>query len=631
MLSSKFVRRGLGHILSCFLIGVMLAFGPAAQAQDHIVARAWLEDPTGQLRWPDVQQQPMQAFTGALNRGYGASPIWLRLKIDPASQPKPRREPEQLVLRIRPVYLDDIQIYDPLEPRGQAGLTGDLHHPRQDKFASLDFVVPILRGDQPRELWLRLASTSTRQIQVEALSVDDLDRTTHRQALVFAGYIGLVLVFVVWGLVYWLFSRERVIGAFGLAQTAALLYALSSLGYLRLMWPAQWPASLLDQASTLFSITAVSTAILFHVTLISEFRPPVWVHRLHMTLLGLFPLKVALLMLGLPILALQLNLSEVLWSPVIFLLSVWRSRCWTSPPDQRPALSRPVVMSFYALLVVLMLMAALPGLGLAAGGEIALYLVQTHGLLTAFLMLLMLEYRAHLMHQRQRGVALALELSQLQVQQERKVHEEQGKLLAMLGHELKTPLATMHMRLDPDSRNGIQLRQAIRDMNGVIDRCLQTTQLNDGQLLAQPRSVDLVKLMHDAISACAQPSRVELSAPACLTLATDNQLLFIVINNLLENACKYAAPDTPIHVDLNRPEGAPCACIEVRNLPGPAGLPATDQVFDKYYRSPHAKRQAGTGLGLYLARNLVHTLGGNIRYQPDDSWVRFIVELPLSD
>ena len=69
--------------------------------------------------------------------------------------------------------------------------------------------------------------------------------------------------------------------------------------------------------------------------------------------------------------------------------------------------------------------------------------------------------------------------------------------------------------------------------------------------------------------------------------------------------------------------------LELNNLPGKAGWPDAAQVFDKYYRAPQAQRQSGTGLGLYLVKNLTQALGGEIAYEPDAAVVRFVLTLPL--
>lgn len=620
----------------CFWLACAVLGTTHAIAQDHIVERAWIEDATGQLQLHDIQQLPARTFEGVLSQGFGEGAVWVRLRIDPSISHAHTRNPDQLVLRIRPVYLDDIQVFDPLAPGGQAGATGDRVHPREQAFEGLDFMLPIARGQAPRDIWLRLTSTSTRQISVQAVSTEDLQRRTQVQELVFALYIGVILIFMVWGLVYWVFSREAVIGAFAIKQATALVFALGSLGYTRVFWPAHWPALWLDATTTLFSMLAVTAAIYFHVLLIREFGPPRWIQRVHQLLVALLPFKLLLLAANEAIWALRINMFEVLLAPVVFLLSVLLANGWRNAASERerPILARWVAVGFYALLLLILVMAALPGLGLMKGGEVPLYVVQAHGLLTAFLILLMLQYRAHIQQKQQRETSLALERSQLQAQQERSIREEQEKLLAMLAHEIKTPLATMHMRLDTTAQGSREIRQAIRDMDAVIERCLQTTQLSDRQLQAHMVDVDLVNVVRDAVSACGHAQRMQCALPAQLHVQTDPQLLFIVLNNLLENACKYAAPDSPIKVQLFsiptiEGEGLR-ACIEVLNQPGRSGWPEADKVFDKYYRSPHARRQAGTGLGLYLVQNLMQVLGGQVDYLPDGQHIRFRVCLPFT-
>ena len=607
--------------------------GHAAWAQDHITQRAWLEDATGQMPWPQVTQQPVQAYEGVLSRGFGESAIWVRLRIDPNAPSASKSPSDMLILRVRPVYLDDIQVFDPLAG-GQVGVTGDRHHPRGQVFEGLDFMLPIARGDVPRDIWLRLTSTSTRQISVQAFNPDDLQRQTQKQHLMYALYVGVILIFMVWGLVHWLFSRERVIGAFGLKQAAALMYALGSLGYSRVFWPVDWPAVWLDNLTTVFSILAVSVAIFFHTVLINEFDPPPWLGRVLRGVVLLLLAKLFLLAAGYATIALRINMLEVLITPMVFLLSVVLARAWSAPQAARPPLlARWVVVGFYALLVVILALASLPGLGLAKGGEIPLYVVQAHGLVTAFLILLMLQYRTHVQQRLQRQISLNLERAQLQAQQEREIRQEQSNLLAMLAHELKTPLATMHMRLDAKAHGSTEIRRAIREMDAVIERCLQTARFSDHQLQAHVESVDLVGLVQQAAAICPQPERLHMDLPEQWMVHTDPQLLNIVLINLLENAFKYAQTDSPIHLSLHDQPGqdgvSRVACLTVSNWPGAAGWPEPDKVFDKYYRSPHARRQAGSGLGLFLVRNLVQVLGARIDYAPDAQHIRFVVRLPV--
>ncbi len=616
------------HLQMAMAVALAFTWG-WAWSQDHITERSWFEDPTGKMTWSEATQQRFQPYQGVLSQGYGSGVIWLRLRLDPhQTDGAVSRYGDRLMLRIRPVYLDDIQVFDPLATGGLLGITGDRTHPRAQAHESLSFLVPLARGERPRDIWLRIQSTSTRQIAVHALTYEDLQRTEQGQQLAISLYLGLILILMVWGLGHWVFSREAVIGAFGLKQFSALVYALSALGYARAYWPAQWPAHWLDTATSVFSVLAVSAAIYFHLLLIREFDPPPWLTRLHALMLGLLPVKLFLLLgADMALMALRINMLEVLLAPFLFFASACLARGWKRQSvAARPILKRAVVLGFYGMLVLILLAASLPGLGLASGGEVPLYLVQAHGLVTAFLIMLMLQYRTHVRQKQQRETLLALERSEVQARQERAVREDQEKLLAMLAHELKTPLATMQMRLDNNAPGSSEMRRAMRDMNAVIERCLQMARLGDRQLQAQLAPVNLASVVKDAIAACPHPGRVHTQGTVHRTVQTDRQLLFIVLSNLLQNACRYSAPDSPITM-LCESNSAQIR-LEISNWPGTAGWPEPAKLFEKYHRGPLARRQAGTGLGLYLSRKLMEVIGGSIVYQPDDKCIRFVLTFP---
>lgn len=600
--------------------------------QGHVLSRAWAEDPSGQLSFEQARQLPVTQVDGMLSAGFGRSVIWMRLRIDPDLQTVSKLSPDRLVLRIRPVYLDDIEVFDAALADPKVGSVGDRLHPRKAELDSLDFSITIDRGQAPRDIWLRLKSTSTRQIHADVLSFDEWEHASRMQQLVFSVYIALIVIFAVWGLTAWAFGRELLLGAFGLKQTMALGFALTSLGYLRVFWPLAWPADWLNLMASVFSIVSVSTAALFHIVFTREFGLRAWARVAHAFILSLQVLKLALLAAGHTILALQINMTEVLLVPVVLLATVVTANGWSRADPLRPILPRQLVVGFYVLFVIAMMIPALPGLALLAGGEISLYFVQTHGLMTGGLILIMLQYRARLRGRQQRETDRALERSVMQALQDREVREEQERLLEMLTHELKTPLATMNMRLDANTPGGRDIKRAIRDMSEVINRCVQASQLEDKRLAPVVRWCAVADVVRDAAASCPKPELVKLTVDGQALMNTDPQLLFIVISNLLENACKYAKDTAPIELVLRQSpaagEAGASVLLSLSNLPGQAGWPDADRLFEKYYRSPQARRHSGTGLGLYLVRHLVRLLGGDIAYEPDASHVRFVIKLP---
>ncbi len=619
------------------LLGCLMGAYPA-HAQDHITERAWLEDPTGQMTLAQVQQQAPQPFQGTLSRGFGAGVLWLRLRIDPSigihapGSPAVVFPGNELVLRIRPAYLDEVKVFDPLADGGVAGVVGDHYHPRHDAQLGTDFLLPIARGSAPRELWLRLSSVSTRQIDVVVLPRNQSSARNLRQSLGASLYLSVVLGLMVWGGIGRVLQRERAMGAFALMQLASALYGLSSLGVLRVFWPLAWSAGLLDLLGSVFAITAVLSGIWFHVRFLREFQPAAWAMGLLYVVLGVALANLALLCVGQVAWALQSNMWLVLWGPLACLACAMTGRRWKAGSGLPAlAISQPLLVAFYVLLLLILLLASTTGMGILHATNWTIYVSQLHGLLIGLLLMLMLQYRSHVQNQQRQQAVVMLETSRLQTAHERSQREEQGRLLLMLAHELKTPLATMHLRLDQQTKGAAEIRQAMREMDAVIERCLQTVKTEGGHIAPQWQALDGEQLVRDAVSACSQPQRVRVQLPQPLSVVTDAQLAFIVLSNLLENACKYSAPGTAIDVRGAALDHAdpPEFRLEVSNLPGTARWPDAAQVFDKYYRAPQAQRQSGTGLGLYLAQNLVRALGGRLTYEPDGTHIRFVWVLPV--
>ena len=370
-----------------------------AHAHDHITERSWLEDRSGQLQWPQVQQHAMQPFAETLSRGYGSGVVWLRLRIDPQASPATATArataaaPDGLVLRIRPAYLDEVVVFDPLVPGGRVGAVGDKYHPRLDVMQGADFLMPIARGDAPRDVWLRLTSTSTRQIHVAAIDRSALDALTLRQTLLVSLYLGVVAVLMVWALTNSLLHREGatgVVGAFALMQLTAGLFGLGTSGILRVFWPLEWSAHSLNLLGSVFAVVVVLGGVLFHVRFLREFQPPRWAMVFLLGMLAFAGFNLLLVGLGRVAWGLQNNLVSILLAPPVCWAAAAPGRAWALADASRaPALSRRVLVAFYVVFLLIMVLAATTGLGWLAPTEWTLYISQLQTLVSSALLMLM--------------------------------------------------------------------------------------------------------------------------------------------------------------------------------------------------------------------------------------------------
>jgi signal transduction histidine kinase len=229
-------------------------------------------------------------------------------------------------------------------------------------------------------------------------------------------------------------------------------------------------------------------------------------------------------------------------------------------------------------------------------------------------------------------MATQLVLQQEQARMNEQYLSDQRQLLAMLAHEIRTPLANLRIWMEAGEKGRPAMERAIDDMNRVIERCVHSGQLSDQSLQPRMELLDLAELTRFVCSSSRQPERMLLDLPTDPCPArTDAQILSIVLSNLLENAYKYSALNSRITLRLTATTGSQGMKgwrWQIDNEVGSTGWPEASKLFEKYYRSPLARKQSGSGLGLFLVKALLELLNGKVSYSPSDGLVRFEIWLP---
>ena len=213
---------------------------------------------------------------------------------------------------------------------------------------------------------------------------------------------------------------------------------------------------------------------------------------------------------------------------------------------------------------------------------------------------------------------------------------EQHQLMDMLTHQLKTPISvvmlTLNQMTDPHPKKFVKQRaeKAMNDMNSMVERCQQLDQIEHQKPALQIQRCSLSEILVQLHQGCASPQRLDITAGALPELQSDLQLINIVLGNLISNALKYSPAQSSVSVEAHSVANVGRAGIQisVQNLPGAAGLPDLTKIFSKYYRSPGAQKQSGSGLGLYLVRSFTELLGGQVNYAVAQQYIRFTLWLP---
>jgi signal transduction histidine kinase len=437
-------------------------------------------------------------------------------------------------------------------------------------------------------------------------------------------YYAVLLWLLVWAIADYRESRDRIVGLFIPYQLLYVLMNLAFMGYYSMLAPASHP-EVADIATSWTSTLFCLAGLMFHRQLLLGFSPP----RVLMWLLKLlpcyFPLLFLLLLSGVVQPVMQIN---TLMGPAQVLLMALTA--WRVPPHPLRRLLRVL----YTLSIGVIAISMLPLLGIGNVLEMNQYGQLMHSLLTSTLAFVLLQRRSGQLRSERHAFAVQLELAQQQIVIERQQREEQSRFMAMLTHELKTPMSVVRMalgslRLSLGEQRILQhAERAVDDMNAVVERCTQADRIEQGLSLIQRETLVMAELVASVCDNCREPERLVRHPGTVPLLQSDSQLLRTILANLIDNALKYSPAGSKVNIKWGGRDGG--LWFTVDNVAASAGMPDASKVFTKYYRSPGAHSKTGSGLGLYLVRGLCTQLQGTVTYLPEANIVRFEVWLPVS-
>jgi len=559
--------------------------------------------------------------------GYGNAEAWYRIRLRGTEA-----APRTWIVDIGQIFLDRVDLYvRAADGRVTTARVGDRVPVAQRLAATPGYGVLLdIAAGETVTILARVVTDGT--LAFDATAWDTLSYLEHTQrSAVFTGiFIGvLALAFLIYA----------VVGT-GLRDTAMLTYTvfLGSLIGLTLgtsgVWVTLVPAALTVQFDTVTRVSGLLSAIMllvFPYAALDLRRTFPWVGRLYLT-------GAALTLASLPFADTPLYAHI---APPVFVIgatggtiSLLLAAVLVARRYQRRE-SQIYVVGFLVVAVggwarILLLFGFLP---------VTPFILNSYQAGTLVHVVIM----AIALAERLRRVSREREAARQLASQARERERDQRRLVAMLSHEFRAPLAGLKTAAEtvllttPDlaARTRERLTRIVSRAGGLLDlfqRFLDAEALGEGHLSPDRARVSpaaLAARLRARLDGHPEEARVQINTQtAPPIMALDPALMEQALGNLVDNALRFAPGPDPVALTMSSRTGGGVR-LEVQDS-GP-GMTAGEvaELGTRYFRGATARGTRGTGLGLYLTRRIVAAHGGTLSFDTaPGAGTRAIIDLP---
>ncbi|MCK1439886.1 PAS domain-containing sensor histidine kinase [Bradyrhizobium sp. 15] len=226
------------------------------------------------------------------------------------------------------------------------------------------------------------------------------------------------------------------------------------------------------------------------------------------------------------------------------------------------------------------------------------------------------------------------------LQQERANAELREQFIAVLGHDLRNPLASiaagarlmLKAKTPEDAlRLEAMMQSSVGRMAKMIESVMDLARGRLGGGISLSKSITAIEPVLDQVVAeltAAHPERrIEASFEVETPVFCDPARIAQLFSNLLGNAISHGAPDQPVRVEAT----AKAEMFELSVANGGAAIPeeARTRLFQPFYRGKTHGPSQGLGLGLYIAAEIAKAHGGSIEVASSETETRFTMRMPL--
>lgn len=597
------------------------------------ILQSYFEDVNGKYTIDSVQKMKFEGFERSLSKSYTSSVYWIKIDIKDQVEKK-----EALIFKVSPVFLDNVQIYELRRDKKQLGFCqlGD-RFPMSTPCRRPDVVSGITLHPATTTLYLRVKTTSIMLVQSEILPLSLAQRSENFFHLFFGIDFGLLLAACFFAAYRLVNDKDALsLNFFCFQIVAILLFALRN-GYVGFYLFPNMPL-VVDRAFSLFSLFASLFGLLTYRAFLLTFPLNFYLKKILNLFAILFGLNITVYLTGFHLEAMRNNIILIIFCWILLLPLIYLVH------RKENFISHSMFVLYFFILILFLVelcFMLLPQQGKSVPLW-TLHSLSPQSLMSSVFIIILMQKRSIWMSETRRKLELDVALSKHQVMFEREQRQQQHALMAMLTHELKSPLSVIQMaigskrvqetyRLSPMSLEHI--RKAVHDMNMLIEHCIEVDKLTQESAHRIKSQIILRSFIQQCLSLIEHKERIVVLCTVDPILLVDVHALQVILNNLLDNALKYALGNSQVHLvvykqKIGEKEGI---LFIIQNLMIQNEKLDPLKIFEKYYRSSNAQRQRGTGLGLWIVKEFVRYIDGQVQCVIKEQIIEFHLWVPMHE
>jgi len=619
-------------------------------------AVALTTDPSRQASLAEIKQaNHFVPLPGMIHQGGGLTPIWLRIELTvPAAMLG-----QTAWLEVRPAHAWQLHVFTD-DGVKQSGGFGIPTAQRSYTSATPRFAV---RLDQPvTSIYLSMVTAAAQLTHLSLLSDEKMQERRLRDAWTQGIFWGVLTLMLLVTLMNWLWTHDPLFRSYSFFLIGSALFMMFMDGLITAYSLGDFP-HLSRMLIAFGGALLITSNIYFFLQLLNIGHDPQFKRWLR---------RITIVMLCSSLLAID---QQFLYGLINTLLALYFFSGLVlfgiSAEQVRLQRSRQSLWMFFAI-SILFIFEQGPLLAMAGILPVRSWTVDLNKVAMLLQMLLTHMLLAIAMRENQKAKTFVEQqalLAAAEANSERLQRADLTGFLAMFGHEVRTPLAvidstTQSLELLPGAElpavaeRHQRIRAAVTRLDRLANLALARERIEATEWTPAIRAFQISEVLTETLAKFGLDlPETDNGAPAHFPLTISNQpdgslalclprhlpevfadphLIQIALENLLDNACKYADAGSTVKLSIEDPVTSTTAksarwqlTIHVDSQ-GPELSPADlEKVFDKYWRRDERSETGGAGLGLHLVRRITQLHGGIAKAcSLEQGWTRFSITIP---